>query len=272
MSAPDHARDPAAAPTPVLETREVCIRFGGVQALSDVDLRVEEHEIVGIIGPNGAGKTTLFNCITGFYEPTSGRVRHRGRDITDLPVHRRAALGVGRTFQNVGLVKGSTVIENLKTAQHLEVGYDPLAGIFSSPRSLEVEREITARAHAVLDLLDLGHLAETRVQGLPYGTLKRLELAAVLATDPDVILLDEPGSGMGPEEADALGDVLLDLRDRFGVTIVMIDHHVPLVTRVSDYMYCLNFGEVLAEGRPDDVRNHPEVVRAYLGDEAEVPA
>ncbi len=260
----------APEPAPVLETVAVSIRFGGVQALSDVDLRVEEHEIVGIIGPNGAGKTTLFNCITGFYEPTAGRVRHRGRDITDLPVHRRAALGVGRTFQNVGLVKGSPVLENIKTAQHLEVSYDPLAGIFASPRSLEVEREVAERARAVLDLLDLGHLAGSRVQGLPYGVLKRLELAAVLATDPDIILLDEPGSGMGPEEADELGDVLLDLRDRFGVTIVMIDHHVPLVTRVSDYMYCLNLGQVLAEGQPDDVRNHPEVVRAYLGDEAEV--
>jgi branched-chain amino acid transport system ATP-binding protein len=256
--------------TTVLETRGVSIRFGGVQALSDVNLRVEQHEIVGIIGPNGAGKTTLFNCITGFYEPTEGRILHRGRDVTDLGVYRRAALGIGRTFQNVGLVKGSTVIENIKTAQHLEVGYDPLAGIFASPRSLEVEREITQRGHAILSLLGLDHLAGTRVQSLPYGVLKRLELAAVLATDPDVILLDEPGSGMGPEEADELGDVLLDLRQRFGVTIVMIDHHVPLVTRVSDYVYCLNFGEVLAEGLPDDVRRHPEVVRAYLGDEADV--
>jgi branched-chain amino acid transport system ATP-binding protein len=181
----------------VLETHGVSIRFGGVQALNDVNLRVEEHEIVGIIGPNGAGKTTLFNCITGFYEPTDGRVLHRGRDITDLPVHRRAALGLGRTFQNVGLVKGSTVLENIKTAQHLEIGYDPFAGMFASPRSLETEREITERAHAILGLVGLDHLAETRVQGLPYGVLKRLELAVVLATDPDVILLDEPGSGHG---------------------------------------------------------------------------
>jgi branched-chain amino acid transport system ATP-binding protein len=278
MSAPDTQLRPEVASPPerdatttvVLETHGIAIRFGGVQALNDVNLRVEEHEIVGIIGPNGAGKTTLFNCITGFYEPTDGRVLHRGRDITDLAVHRRAALGLGRTFQNVGLVKGSTVLENIKTAQHLEIGYDPFAGMFASPRSLEVEREITARAHAILGLVGLDHLAETRVQGLPYGVLKRLELAVVLATDPDVILLDEPGSGMGPEEADELGDVLLDLRERFGVTIVMIDHHVPLVTRVSDYMYCLNFGEVLVEGLPDDVRRHPEVVRAYLGDEAEV--
>ena len=266
MSAPD---DSTTDRTTLLETRDVSIRFGGVQALRDVNLRVDQWEIVGIIGPNGAGKTTLFNCITGFYQPTSGRVRYRGHDVTDLPVHKRTDLGIGRTFQNVGLVKGTTALENLKTAQHLEVGYDPIAGIFGSPRTFEVERHTTERARAILELMGLAHLEGTRVQGLPYGVLKRLELAAVLATDPDLLLLDEPGSGMGPEEADELGDLLLRLREEFELTIVMIDHHVPLVTRVSDYMYCLNFGEVLAEGLPDDVRRHPEVVRAYLGDDPE---
>ncbi len=256
----------------VLDVRDVSIRFGGVQALDAVNLRVNEWEIVGIIGPNGAGKTTLFNCITGFYAPTSGRVRYRGQDVTGLPVHKRANLGMGRTFQNVGLVKGSTAIENLKTAQHLEVDYDPLAGIFGAPRTFEVERHITDRARAILDLMGLAHLEGTRAEGLPYGVLKRLELAAVLATDPDVLLLDEPGSGMGPEEAEELGDLLLRLRTEFELTIVLIDHHVPLVTRISDYMYCLNFGEVLAEGLPDDVRRHPEVVRAYLGDDPEAVA
>jgi branched-chain amino acid transport system ATP-binding protein len=259
----------------VLEVHDLSIRFGGVQALSAVDLTVGEWEIVGIIGPNGAGKTTLFNCITGFYEPTQGRVLHRGVDITDLPVHVRAAGGLGRTFQNVGLVKGSTALENLLTAQHREAGYGVFAGVVGSPRTFEEETVLRRRAHALLELLGLDDLADTRVADLPYGVLKRLEIAAVLATDPDVLLLDEPGSGMGPEEAHALGDTLLDLRREFGVTIVMIDHHVPLVTRVSDYVYCLNFGAVLAEGGPDEVRSHPEVVKAYLGEEAadeEVPA
>ena len=256
----------------VLEIDSVSIRFGGVQALADVDLQVGEWEIVGIIGPNGAGKTTLFNCITGFYEPTSGRVRYRGQDITDLPVHERAAMGLGRTFQNVGLVKGSTAVENLLTAQHLQAGYGTIGGIIGAPRSFEDERELRRRALALLDLLGLADLADARVADLPYGVLKRLEIATVLASDPDVLLLDEPGSGMGPEEADALGDTLLDLRRQFGLTIVMIDHHVPLVTRVSDYVYCLNFGSVLAEGLPDEVRSHPAVVTAYLGEDAEVPA
>jgi branched-chain amino acid transport system ATP-binding protein len=258
----------------VLETRDVSIRFGGVQALNGVNLRVGEWEIVGIIGPNGAGKTTLFNCITGFYTPTAGRVFYRGRDVTDLPVHARTALGMGRTFQNVGLVKGSTVLDNLLTAQHLEVGYGVVAGMVGAPATFEEERKLERRARAILELMGLADLADRRVQGLPYGVLKRLEIAAVLATDPDLLLLDEPGSGMGPEEAEELGDTLLALRREFGLTICLIDHHVPLVTRVSDYMYCLNFGELLAEGPPDFVRNHPEVVRAYLGEEpeAEEPA
>lgn len=267
MSAPE---SPLSTPTTLLQTHDINIRFGGVQALRDVNIKINQWEIVGIIGPNGAGKTTLFNCITGFYAPTRGRVHYRGQDVTDLPVHKRTHLGMGRTFQNVGLVKSSTAVENLKMAQHLEVGYDPLAGIFGSPRTFEVEEHIADRARAILDLMGLAHLEHTRVQGLPYGVLKRLELAAVLATDPDVLLLDEPGSGMGPEEADELGDLLLKLREEFELTIVMIDHHVPLVTRVSDYMYCLNFGEVLTEGLPDDVRHHPEVVRAYLGDDPDL--
>ena len=254
----------------VLEVADVSIHFGGIKALQHVDLRAGEWEIVGIIGPNGAGKTTLFNCITGFYAPTHGAVRYRGRDITTMPVHRRTALGIGRTFQNVGLVKNASVVENLRTAQHLQVDYSPWSGILGAPATLEEERRVDARARQILELMDLDHVVEERVADLPYGVVKRVEIAAVLATDPDLLLLDEPGSGMGPEEADQLGDTLLTLRKEFGLTIVMIDHHVPLVTRVSDYVYCLNFGEVLAAGRPEDVRAHPEVVRAYLGEEETV--
>jgi branched-chain amino acid transport system ATP-binding protein len=251
----------------VLETDDLSIQFGGIKALQNVNLRAGEWEIVGIIGPNGAGKTTLFNCITGFYQPTRGLVRYRGRDISTMPVHARTALGIGRTFQNVGLVKNASVAENLATAQHLQVDYDPWAGILGGPATFEEERRVRERGELILDLLDLGEVALERVADLPYGVLKRVEIAAVLATDPDLLLLDEPGSGMGPEEAHHLGDTLLSLRKQFGLTIVMIDHHVPLVTRVSDYVYCLNFGEVLAEGRPDEVRRHPEVVRAYMGED-----
>jgi len=251
----------------VLETRGCSIRFGGVQAARDVSISVGEWEIVGVIGPNGAGKTTTFNMITGFYTPNDGSVWFKGVDVTALPVHERTALGMGRTFQNVGLVKGSTVRENLKTAQHLQAEYATVAGMVGVPRTYSSERELSRRADSLLDILGLGDLADTRVAGLPYGVLKRVEVATVLATDPEVLLLDEPSSGMGPEEAHALGDTLLELRKEFGLSIVMIEHHVPLVVRVCDYVYCLNFGELLAEGKPDAVRNHPEVVRAYLGED-----
>ncbi|MBA0126087.1 ABC transporter ATP-binding protein [Haloechinothrix sp. YIM 98757] len=251
----------------VLDVDAVSIHFGGVKALQNVSLEVGEWEIVGIIGPNGAGKTTLFNCITGFYRPTRGKVRYRGRNVSRLDVHKRAALGIGRTFQNVGLVKGATVLENLRTAQHLETEYNPWFGIAGGLNSFIEEGRITRRGRQLLALLGLSDVADTTVADLPYGMLKRVEIATVLATDPDLLLLDEPGSGMGPEEAHGLGETLLALRKQFGTSIVMIDHHVPLVTQVSDYVYCFNFGEVLAEGAPEHVRNHPEVARAYLGEE-----
>ena len=254
----------------VLEARDCSIAFGGVQANRDVTLQAGEWEIVGVIGPNGAGKTTLFNLITGFYPPDSGSVWFKGVDVTGLEVHERAAMGMGRTFQNVGLVKSSTVRENLLTAQHLEAGYSVVAGMLGAPHTFAAERELNARADALADIMGLTPLLDTRVAGLPYGMLKRVEVAAVLATDPDLLLLDEPTSGMGPEEAHKFGDTLLELRQTFELTVVMIEHHVPLVAQVCDYVYCLNFGEMLAEGTPEEVRSHPEVVRAYLGEEAEV--
>ena len=251
----------------VLETRELSIRFGGVQANRDVSVAIGEGEIVGVIGPNGAGKTTLFNMITGFYKPNSGVIMYRGRDITRLPVHTRAALGLGRTFQNVGLVKGTTVRENLITAQYLQARYGTIAGMFGSRASVTSERHLRRRAEALADVLGLTDLLDTQVAGLPYGTLKRVEIATVLATDPDVLLLDEPSSGMGPEEAHQLGDSLLELRRTFRLSIAMIEHHVPLVVRVCDYVYCLDFGQMLTHGLPNDVRNHPQVVAAYLGED-----
>jgi branched-chain amino acid transport system ATP-binding protein len=252
----------------VLDVDDVSIRFGGLQALSHVSLQVREWEIVGLIGPNGAGKTTLFNCITGFYTPTEGRVRFLGRDVTDVPIHERAAGGMGRTFQQVGLVKGATVLENLVTAQHATAGYGPASGIAGLPPALRRDRLLRERGMEILDLVGLAHLADRRVAGLPYGTMKNVEMAAVLATDPEILMLDEPSSGMGPEEAHQLGDTLLQLRKELGLTILMIEHHVPLVVRVCDHVYCLNFGQLLTEGDPDSVRSHPEVVSAYLGEEA----
>jgi branched-chain amino acid transport system ATP-binding protein len=252
---------------PVIDISALSIRFGGLQALDDVSLQVGEHEIVGLIGPNGAGKTTCFNCITGFYRSDTGRVLYRGQDITRVPPHQKAAMGFGRTFQNVGLVKNATVLDNLKTAQHARVPYGVGAGMLGAPAVRVAEKELVRRAEAVLEMLELGDLRDKRVANLSYGTLKLLELGCALATDPDVLLLDEPSSGMGPDEAHALGDRLLELRREFGLTMLLIEHHVPLVTAVCDYVYVLNFGRLLAEGTPDVVRAHPEVIVAYLGGE-----
>ncbi len=253
----------------VLDVQNVSIRFGGLQALGDVSLKVEGSDIVGLIGPNGAGKTTCFNCITGFYTPNEGQVWFLGEEVTGLPVHERARRGMGRTFQQVGLVKGATVMENVITAQHAQVRYSAAAGVVGVPAATAEDRDLRERALEILDLVGLAHLADERVAGLPYGTMKNVEMAAVLATDPEVLMLDEPSSGMGPEEAHQLGDTLLRLRAELAIPILMIEHHVPLVVRVCDYVYCLNFGQLLTEGEPEAVRSHPEVITAYLGEDAD---
>ncbi len=254
--------------TAVLQIKNMGIHFGGLVALEDVNIEVPEWEIVGLIGPNGAGKTTLFNCVTGLYQPNTGTVTHRGMDVSLLPTHRRIARGMGRTFQNIGLVRGLTVVENCMVAQHSRIGYGAVGGIGGAVRSFAEEHRLRKNAYEVLDFFDLTHLANSRLDGLPYGTLKLIEIATVLATDPDILLLDEPSSGMGPDEAHALGERLLELRKMLNLTMLMIEHHVPLVVGVCDFVYVLNFGKILTEGKPAEVQNHPEVIAAYLGGDA----
>jgi branched-chain amino acid transport system ATP-binding protein len=254
--------------TAVLEVNDMTIRFGGLTALEDVTVEVPEWEIVGLIGPNGAGKTTLFNCVTGLYQPNKGIVKHRGTDVSLLPTHRRVSRGIGRTFQNIGLIRGLTVLENALVAQHSRVGYGAVGGIFGAPRSFMEEHRLKSYAMEVLDFFDLTPLADSHLDGLPYGTLKVIEIATVLATDPDIVLLDEPSSGMGPDEAHALGQRLLELRKTLNLTVLMIEHHVPLVVEVCDYVYVMNFGRILTKGRPEEIQSHPEVIAAYLGGEA----
>ena len=250
----------------MLEVDGCSVSFGGVQALQDVSLLVSELEIVGIIGPNGAGKTTLFDVISGFRRPDAGRVRFRGIDVTDLPAHRRAAAGMARAFQNVGLIRGATVRTNLLAAEHLTARYSATAGILGLPGTWSDERRLSERAGTLAEILGLTSLLDHEVDGLPYGLLKRVELAAVLATDPELLLLDEPTSGMGPAETDDFAAKLLELRRAFQLTVLMIEHHVPFVSAVCDHVYCLNFGQTLAAGKPEEVRAHPEVIKAYLGE------
>lgn len=251
----------------VLDVSDLGIRFGGLQALDSVSFHADEYEIVGVMGPNGAGKTTAFNCISGFYTPTAGRIRYRDRDITDLRPEQRAALGIGRTFQNIGLVRSMTVLENLLTAQHARIRYGALEGMFASPRALAMERDLTERALHVLGFMDLMELKDTKLAGMPYGLLKLVEASTVLATDPDLMLLDEPSAGMSPQESHEFGERLLRIRGELGVTIVMIEHHVPLMVGVCDYIYVLNFGKLLVDGLPSEIQSHPDVITAYFGEE-----
>jgi branched-chain amino acid transport system ATP-binding protein len=252
---------------PLLEIQEVSKRFGGITANDSVSLRVGEWEIVGLIGPNGAGKTTLFNCICGVYPVNSGHILYKAQDITGLKTHERAELGIGRSFQNLGLVRGTTVLQNLISAQHMTVGYTVMEGMVGAPVTFSEERELMYRADRILDFTELKDYRDATVDDLSYGVLKKVELATVLATDPELLMLDEPSSGLSPTESDHLGDILLRLREELTVTILMIEHHVPLVVRVCDYVYVLNFGQLLAEGLPQEIQRHPEVIAAYLGEE-----
>jgi len=255
---------------PVLEADAIGVRFGGLEALVDVSLQVEEGQIVGIIGPNGSGKTTLFNCISGFVKPSAGSIRFQGTELRGLAPHARAKLGIARTFQQLGLAKAETVRENLLIYQHRLVRYPALAGLFL-PVGRE-ERRLAARADEVLALLDLQGVAATRVADLPYGVAKLVELAAAVACSPTLLLLDECASGLGPEETEDFAKKLLNLRRASSVTVLLIEHHVPLVAEVCDRVYALNFGRVVAYGRPEEVQRHPEVLLAYLGEEAEPDA
>jgi branched-chain amino acid transport system ATP-binding protein len=253
--------------TQFLEARGVSIRFGGLRALEDVDMDVGEWEIVGLIGPNGAGKTTFFNCLTGIYQPDRGRVRFRGQDISRLPAYRRTALGFGRTWQNLGVVPTLTVLGNVMTAQHTHIRYGPIQGLLGTPPSFFEERNLRRDAEEILEFLGLLQVRNEIVSELPYGTQKLCDLAMALATDPDMLLLDEPSSGMSPEEAHQLGSTLRFLRESLSLTILMIEHHVPLVVGVCDYVYVLSFGRLLAKGEPLEIQRHPEVIAAYLGEE-----
>jgi len=256
--------------TRALEVRDVSLRFGGLQALRDVSIDVGEWEIVGLIGPNGAGKTTFFNVVTGIYRPDRGTVSFKGQNVTRMPTHKRVRLGMGRTWQNLGVVPTLTILQNLLTAQHAHVRYSALTGLLGAPGTFFEERELRRNAEEILDFLGLIPLADEPVGGLPYGTQKLCDLAMALATDPQILLLDEPSSGMGPDEAHRLGETLKFLRDSLNLTILMIEHHVPLVVGVCDYVYVLSFGELLAKGEPSEIQRHPDVIAAYLGEEADV--
>lgn len=249
----------------LLQVENLAIRFGGVRALDGVSMEVRAGELIGIMGPNGSGKTTMLNNISGFLTPNEGDIRFRGKSILGMAPHQRSALGIGRTFQNVGLVKQETVFDNFIIAQHLACQYGPLEGLLRTGAVVSEERRLRARAEVAIDLLGLRDIVATQVRSLPHGRAKLVELGCALVSGPELLLLDEPAAGVSPQEADALGQSLKEIADRFGVTILMIEHHVPLMLSTCDYIYVLNFGRLLTHGAPLEVARHPDVIAAYLG-------
>ncbi|WP_315291268.1 high-affinity branched-chain amino acid ABC transporter ATP-binding protein LivG [Pseudomonas oleovorans] len=250
----------------ILEVSGLSMRFGGLLAVNGVGLNVKEKQVVSMIGPNGAGKTTVFNCLTGFYQPSSGSIRLNGEAIEGLPGHKIARKGVVRTFQNVRLFKDMTAVENLLVAQHCHLNTGYLAGLFKTPAFRRSEREAMEYAAYWLEQVDLVDFANRSAGTLAYGQQRRLEIARCMMTRPSILMLDEPAAGLNPRETEDLKALIGVLRDEHDVTVLLIEHDMKLVMSISDHIYVINQGTPLADGTPDDIRNNPDVIKAYLGE------
>ncbi|MFA5678592.1 MAG: high-affinity branched-chain amino acid ABC transporter ATP-binding protein LivG [Pseudomonas sp.] len=254
------------AVAPLLDVSGLCMRFGGLLAVDQVALQVNEGQIVSLIGPNGAGKTTVFNCLTGFYKPSAGRIRFRGEEVSGMPGFKLARKGMVRTFQHVRLFKQMSVVENLLVAQHHHMNTSMLAGLFKTPGFRRSEKEAMERAAWWLERMDLLDFANRTAGTLAYGQQRRLEIARCMVTRPSLLMLDEPAAGLNPRETADLQTLIAELRSEQGLTVLLIEHDMKLVMGISDHVVVINQGSPLAHGTPEQVRQNPEVIKAYLGE------
>ena len=250
----------------LLETKNLGISFGGLRAVDSFNISIEKGQLYGLIGPNGAGKTTVFNLLTGVYKPNEGIVTLDGKNITGKKTIEINKEGVARTFQNIRLFKDMSVLDNVKVGLHNKHHYSTLEGILRLPRYRKVEKEMNEQAMELLDVFDLAGQADYLASNLPYGKQRKLEIARALATEPKLLLLDEPAAGMNPNETQELMDTIHFVRDKFDMTILLIEHDMKLVSGICEKLTVLNFGQVLAEGETGEVLNNPQVITAYLGE------
>jgi branched-chain amino acid transport system ATP-binding protein len=257
-------------PNTLIEVKDVGIQFGGLKAVSGLNLKLNKGELVGLIGPNGAGKTTFFNLLTGIYVPTEGTISLDGETINKLPPFKVTKKGISRTFQNIRLFKELSVLDNVKIAYHKEAKNSLVSSIFRLPSHFKQEELMEEKAIEFLKIFQLEGFKDEKAKNLPYGQQRRLEIARALASNPKLLLLDEPAAGMNPHETKELMELIAFIRKKFNLTVLLIEHDMKLVMGICERIYVLDHGQLIAEGSPEEIRTNPKVITAYLGEEAEV--